>query len=206
MAAVWQGSWNSDHVVLKSSIRSSASPGSAAVWLGFWNSNHAVLKLRIRILALPTSAAVLLGFWNSDHVVLNWVRVAQLCLAQQQSDWASGCLNMMKLGSGMDGRTGPIRTDRHECCNSYVDLLGITIAPCNSTTTPLKKKKHHSSYLYTDVPLLFSTGWYSILKNVVQNVLPHFFCMFLCYFWLMPNMFFVCLQRIWISTSLQRSS
>ena len=36
--------WKSDHVFLKSSIRSSASPRSVAVWLGFWNSDNVVLK------------------------------------------------------------------------------------------------------------------------------------------------------------------
>ena len=69
-AAVWQAFWNSDHVVLKSNIHSSALPRSAAAVLAFWNSDHVVLKSSIRSSASPRSAAVWLGFWNSDYVVL----------------------------------------------------------------------------------------------------------------------------------------
>ena len=70
IAAVWLGFWNSDHVVLKSSVRSSASPHSVAVWLGFWNCDLVVLELRILSLTLPCWVAVWLAFWNSDHAVL----------------------------------------------------------------------------------------------------------------------------------------
>ena len=70
VAAVWPGFWNSDHMVLKSSIHSSALPCSLAVWLGFWNSDHVVLELSIRSSASPRSVEVWLAFWNSDHVVL----------------------------------------------------------------------------------------------------------------------------------------
>ena len=65
--AVWLGIWNSDHVVLKSSIRSSASPRSAAVLLGFWNSDHLILKLSIRSSASPRSVAVWFGLWTSKR-------------------------------------------------------------------------------------------------------------------------------------------
>ena len=41
----------------------------ATICLSFWNSEHVVLKLNIHSSALPRSAAVCLGFWNSDHVV-----------------------------------------------------------------------------------------------------------------------------------------
>ena len=58
-AAVWLGLWNSDQVVLKSSIRSSASPRSAVVGLPFWNSDHVVLKLSIRNSDLPR--------WQQSH-------------------------------------------------------------------------------------------------------------------------------------------
>ena len=51
--AVWLGIWNSDYVVLKSSIRNSASPRSAVVWPALWNSDHVVLKFIIRTSALP---------------------------------------------------------------------------------------------------------------------------------------------------------
>ena len=52
-AAVCLSFWNSDHVVLKYSIRSSALPRLAAVWLGFWNSDHVVLKSSICTSASP---------------------------------------------------------------------------------------------------------------------------------------------------------
>ena len=45
--------WNSDYVILKLNIRSSASPCSVAVWLAFWNSDHVVLKLSIHTSAWP---------------------------------------------------------------------------------------------------------------------------------------------------------
>ena len=83
LAAVSLGFWNSDLVVLKSSIYSSAPPRQAAVWLGFWNSDHVVLKLSIRSAASPRLAAVWPRFWNSDHVVLkSSIRSSALpCLA-----------------------------------------------------------------------------------------------------------------------------
>ena len=85
--AVWLGFWNSDYVVLKSSIRSSASPCSVAVWLAFWNSDHVVLKSNIRSSALPRSVAVWLGFWNSDHVVLKSSIRTSASPRQQWSHW-----------------------------------------------------------------------------------------------------------------------
>ena len=68
--AVWQGFWNSDFVVLESSIRSWALPCSVAVQLGFWNSGRVVLKSNKCSSASPRSVAVWLAFSNSDHVVL----------------------------------------------------------------------------------------------------------------------------------------
>ena len=52
-------------MVLKSSIRSSASPCSAVFGLSFWNSDHVVLKLSIRSSALLSSAAIGLDLWTS---------------------------------------------------------------------------------------------------------------------------------------------
>ena len=89
----WDQLWGGN-IFLRLYIRSSALPCLAAVWLGFWNSGHVVLKLSIRSSASPRSAAVWLGFWNSEQVVLKWSIWARLCLAQQQSDWASGTLTM----------------------------------------------------------------------------------------------------------------
>ena len=97
IAVVWLGFWNSDHVVLKLSIRSSASPRSAAVWLAFWNSDHVVLKSSIRSSASPRLAAVWLASGTMTRWFWNWAYVAWVCLAQQQSDWAFGTLNMINL-------------------------------------------------------------------------------------------------------------
>ena len=57
---------NSDHVVLKLSISSSASPHSVAFWLGLWKSNYVVLRLSIPSFSMSRSAAVWWGFWNYD--------------------------------------------------------------------------------------------------------------------------------------------
>ena len=87
MTVVWQGFWNSDYVVLKSSIHSSASPRSVAVWLGFWSSDHVVLKSNINCSALPCTVVVWLTFWNSDHVVLELNVRTSASPQPQQPDW-----------------------------------------------------------------------------------------------------------------------
>ena len=45
MAAVWEGFWNSDHVVLKSSIRTSASPRLQRSHCGLRLTQHAYFSL-----------------------------------------------------------------------------------------------------------------------------------------------------------------
>ena len=87
VTVVWQGFWNSDYVVLKSSKCSLALPCSVAVWPGHWNSDHEVLKLNIHCSALPCSVAAWLTFWNSDHVVLKSSIRTLASPRQQQSDW-----------------------------------------------------------------------------------------------------------------------
>ena len=84
---VWQSIWNSDYVVLKSSIHSSAWPRSVAAWMGFWNSDYVVLRLSIHSLASSCSVAVWLAFRNSNHVVLK-SSICTLALPQRQwFDW-----------------------------------------------------------------------------------------------------------------------
>ena len=88
-----------------------------------------VLKSSIRSSALPRPAPVRLVFGTLTMWFENRVYVARLRLAKQRSDWASGTLNMIKIGSGT-GRDADadadaddaVRTDRRECRNSYVDL------------------------------------------------------------------------------------
>ena len=87
LVVVWLDFWNPDHVVLKSSKRSSASPRSVAVWLGFLISDYVVLKSSIRSSALPCLVAVWLAFWNSDHVVVKSSIRTLASPWQQWSDW-----------------------------------------------------------------------------------------------------------------------
>ena len=62
----WNQLWGGD-VSLRFYVRSSASPRMAVVWQGLWNSDYVVLKSSIHNSALPCSAAVWLGFWKSEY-------------------------------------------------------------------------------------------------------------------------------------------
>ena len=152
--AVWLGLWNSDHVVLKFSIRSLVLSHSVVIWLGFWNSDYVVLKLSILSSALPRLEAVWIAFWNSDHVVLKSSIRTSASPWRQRSDWGlrvtqnayfslmthtkqlllvTFCYTTAGIGASFrtdarrtaDGGGG--RTDRRGSRNSYLDISFIPI-------------------------------------------------------------------------------
>ena len=146
--AVWLGIWNSDHVVLKSSIRSSASPCSAAVWLGFWNSDHVVLKLSIRSSASPRSAAVWLGFWNSDHVVLK-SSIRSSASPRSAAVWIGLWTSKLNETRECDGTDRTDGMDRTEGRKVYVLLVknvhfGAPSDPSQNAATKTKPRYVYS--------------------------------------------------------------
>ena len=148
--AVWLAFWNSDHVVLKLSIRSLALPHSVVVWLGFWNSDYVVLKSNIHSKVSPCSVAFWLAIWNSNHVVLKSNIRSSALPWRQWSDWGlrvtqnayfslithtKQLLSVTFCDPTADTRVsfwthkrkwnGNGWTDRHDSRNSYLDKLQI---------------------------------------------------------------------------------
>ena len=114
------GFWNSNHGILKSKIRSSASPFVTEVWLVFWNSDHVVLKLSILSLALVYLAAVQLESKSDPGCILFMLDI-------HQSTYISDILWYDFRKGSFFGHTNTKTThthrwtDRRGSWNSYLD-------------------------------------------------------------------------------------
>ena len=115
LAAVWLGFWNSDHVVLKSSIRSSASPHLVAVWLGFWNSDHLVLQSNVRTLALPRRQQSHWGLRVTQDAYFSLLRhtkqllLVTFCDTPAELELVFGWMENGQQGGGTDRQTWKLK-------------------------------------------------------------------------------------------------
>ena len=105
VTAVWQGLWNSDHVVLKSIIRSSASACSVAVWQSFWKSDHVVLKSIIRTLASPWQQQSHWALMMTQDAYFSFLTYAKQLLLVTFCETTAGNRKKWKCDVRTDGRT-----------------------------------------------------------------------------------------------------
>ena len=107
-------------MVLELNTRSSASPRSAVVWLAFWNSDHMVLKSIIRTSASPRQQQSHWGLMMTQDAYFSFLTHAKQLLLVTFCETTAGNRKKWKCDVRTYGRTYG-RTDRREVWNSYLD-------------------------------------------------------------------------------------
>ena len=158
---VWLGLWNSDHVVLKLSIRSSALLRSVAVWLGFWNS--VVWKSSILTSALPRRQE---SYRGQGLRVTQDAFFSLLTHTKQLLDKTAGSgVRFRTHWLNMDGWT-----DRLGSQNCYLDDFSFVQDGRLRIKDFIKKKISHFSFFLCSISILFSLRVFILYKYMLYRV------------------------------------
>ena len=115
---------------------------AGAVWLGIWNSDHVVLKSIIRTSASPRQQQSHWGLMMTQGAYFSFLTHAKQLLLVTFCETTAGNCKKWKCDVRMDVRTYG-RTDRHEVWNSYLDVFAFVTLNLKDATVRNRLPEWH---------------------------------------------------------------
>ena len=115
---------------------------AGAVWLGIWNSDHVVLKLIIRTSASPRQQQSHWGLTMTQDAYFSFLTHTKQLLLVTFCETTAGNWKKWKCDVRTDVRTYG-RTDRHEVWNSYLDVFAFVTLNLKDATVRNRLPEWH---------------------------------------------------------------